>query len=304
MTWQREPEAPDGVGDPDHRRVTIALSTAQPGADESCHRECLLGFVEQYLQALAARDPSALPLAPAVKFTENGTHLAVGDGIWKTRTRLVTRRDAVADPGGGQVALWAVLDEGGAPVLLSVRLRILDRRIHEIETVVARKGSHALFAPDEFAALQSVYLQALEPGQRTPRARMVAIADGYFEGIARHDSRLVQSAADCNRYENGVRMTNRPGAAPTSRACATAVDRLTHITAVPDRRYPVVDEERGAVLSLVLFDIPADAAATPPREGRMVLLAELFKIVGGEIQRIETVMHNLPYGSGSGWAGR
>ena len=33
----------------------------------------------------------------------------------------------------------------------------------------------------------------------------------------------------------------------------------------------------------------------------MLLLAELFKIAAGEIQRIETVMHNLPYGSESGW---
>jgi hypothetical protein len=55
---------------------------------------------------------------------------------------------------------------------------------------------------------------------------------------------------------------------------------------------------------MVVFDIPADAAATPPREGRMLLLAELFKIAGGEIQRLETVMHNLPHGSGSGWAAK
>ena len=68
---------------------------------------------------------------------------------------------------------------------------------------------------------------------------------------------------------------------------------------MPERRYPVVDEERGVVLSMVLFDIPADASATPPREARMLLLAELFKISRGEIQRIETVMHNLPYGSAS-----
>jgi hypothetical protein len=44
----------------------------------------------------------------------------------------------------------------------------------------------------------------------------------------------------------------------------------------------------------------------PPhrREGRMLLLAEVFKIVGGEITRIETVMHNLPYGSPSDWPDR
>ncbi len=225
-------------------------------------------------------------------------------GSGSSRRSLVTRRDVFADPANGQVALWSVLNDGGAPMLLSARLKVQERRIHEIETVVARKGSHALFSPDAFAALPSVYQQSLDPGQRTPGDRMVAIADGYFEGIAKHDSRLVSSAVDCNRFENGVRMTNRPGAEPTPRACATAVDRLTHIKAVPERRYPVVDEERGVVLSMVVFDIPADAAATPPREGRMLLLAELFKIASGEIQRIETVMHNLPYGSGSGWAAK
>lgn len=58
------------------------------------------------------------------------------------------------------------------------------------------------------------------------------------------------------------------------------------------------------MLSMVVFDIPADPAVTPPREGRMLLLAELFKIAGGEIQRIETVMHNLAYGSRSGWTAK
>lgn len=120
-----------------------------------------------------------------------------------------------------------MLDERGAPMLLSARLDVNDRRIVETELVVARKGSHALFAPDAFAALRSADQPVLAPDQRSTRARMIAIADGYFEGIAQHDSRLVSSAIDCNRFENGVRMTNRPGAAPTPRACATAVDRLT-----------------------------------------------------------------------------
>ena len=296
-TWQRDPDVPDGVTDPDRRRLTIRLVDAVAG----CDRACLIAMADRYLAALAKRDPSSLPLSSNVKFTENGARLAIGEGLWKVPTKLVARRDVFADPVSGEVAVWSVLNEGGAPILLSARLRIQDQRIHEIETVVARKGSHALFAPDEFAALPSVYQQVLEPAQRTPRDRLRAIADGYFEGIARHDDRLVSSASDCNRFENGVRMTNRPGSTATPRACATAVNRLTHIKAVPERRYPVVDEERGVVLSMVLFDIPADAGATPPREARMLLLAELFKISGGEIQRIETVMHNLPYGTGSGW---
>ena len=83
-----------------------------------------------------------------------------------------------------------------------------------------------------------------------------------------------------------------------------AVDRLGYIKRVFNRRYPIVDEERGVVFSTIMFDIPADATATPPREARMLLLSEVFRIVSGDIERIETVMHNLPYGSASGWPDR
>ena len=59
VTWQREPDAPDGVTDPERRRVTITLGRHAA----ACDRACLVGFAEQYLKALAARDPSSLPLA-------------------------------------------------------------------------------------------------------------------------------------------------------------------------------------------------------------------------------------------------
>jgi hypothetical protein len=280
----------------------LAATPAPVAAAPACDRACLLGFVDGYLAALLAHDPSALPVAPNVAFTENGTTLRLGDGLWRGVTGVVARREAFADPTTGQAAFWGVLDEGGLPVLLSLRLKIEDQRIAEIETVVSRKGSHALFAPEAFATPTPAFEQVLAPDQRTSRAALVAAANGYFEGLEQHDRRLVASAVDCDRYENGVLMTNRPGAPRTPRACAAAVDRLTQIRRVLNRRFFVVDEERGVVVTMVLFDIPADAAATPPREARMLLLSELFKVTRGEIERIDTVMHNLPYGSESGWA--
>jgi hypothetical protein len=42
---------------------------------------------------------------------ENGTRLSIGDGLWTNHAKLVTRRDAFADPTAGQVAVWGVLDE-------------------------------------------------------------------------------------------------------------------------------------------------------------------------------------------------
>lgn len=272
-------------------------------AAKHCDRDCLVRFVDRYLDALTQHDPSRLPLATGVVYTENGTRVTPGAGLWKTATKVTTRREVFADPATGETAFWGVLDEGGSPVMLSARLQIKNERIAEIETIVTRRGSHSLFAPDAFAATPPAFQQPLEPSQRVPRARLVAAAKGYFDGLEQHDNRLVPSANDCNRYENGTQMTNRNGVI-TPRACAVAVDRLTYIKRVFNRRYSVVDEERGVLFSTVMFDIPADASATPPREARMLLLSEVFKIVSGDIVRIETVMHNLPYGSSSGWPDR
>src|SRR3972149_281761 len=50
------------------------------GASMSASREELIGLVDRYLDALAAHDPSRLPLAGSVKFTENCQTLALGTG--------------------------------------------------------------------------------------------------------------------------------------------------------------------------------------------------------------------------------
>jgi hypothetical protein len=55
-----------------------AFAQAQNGA---CDRACLEGFVNQYLAALEARDPSRLPLTKSAKYTENGVPLKLGDGM-------------------------------------------------------------------------------------------------------------------------------------------------------------------------------------------------------------------------------
>jgi len=280
--------------------LVLLAAMVLPHAAPTCDRACLTGYVDRYLDALVRHDPSHLPLAPNVAFTENTARLIPGDALWKTAAKVVTRREVFADPQTGQAAFWGVIDEGGSPVMLSARLKIENDRVTEIETIAARRGSHSLFAPDAFAATAPAFQRPLDPAKRVSRERLVAVANGYFDGIEHSDNTLVASANACNRFENGTQMTNRNGAF-TPRACAMAVDRLGYITRVFNRRYAIVDEERGVVFSTIMFDIPADAAATPPREARMLLLAEVFKIVGGSIERIETVMHNLPYGAGSGW---
>jgi hypothetical protein len=59
----------------------VAGQSATRDRSEDCDRLCLEGFVNSYLEALAARDPSRLPLADNVVFVENQQVLNLGDGL-------------------------------------------------------------------------------------------------------------------------------------------------------------------------------------------------------------------------------
>jgi hypothetical protein len=97
-------------------------STAR--AAETCDRACLEGFVDQYLAALAAHDPSKLPLTKNARYTENGQELKLGDGMWGPTVSLGTYKLYFADPQAGQVGFFGTIEEHGHPVILGLRLKI------------------------------------------------------------------------------------------------------------------------------------------------------------------------------------
>ena len=57
------------------------VTTTQSRA-ASCNRACLEGFVDRYFAAVIADDPTAVPLAQNVRFSENGQVLPLGEGLW------------------------------------------------------------------------------------------------------------------------------------------------------------------------------------------------------------------------------
>ena len=86
-----------------------------------------------------------------------------------------------------------------------------------------------------------------------------------------------------------------------------------YIAAVRDRRIVAVDETRGLVLMIVVFDHPARRRTVemrgvgevelPPyhQVPNSVLIAELFKVRAGVIEHIEAVLEFAPYGMRTGW---
>jgi hypothetical protein len=68
-----------------------------------------------------------------------------------------------------------------------------------------------------------------------------------------------------------------------------------------DRRYPVVDEERGVVLSIVRFGLKGGAKSQSTATANDRLVAEFFAIKNGFIQEIQAVLSNLPDAKPTGW---
>ena len=209
-------------------------------AQATCDRACMEGFVDRYLDALIAHDPTQLPLARTVKFTENGVRLEVGDSQWKTVIGRGKYRLFVTDAEAGQVAFIGTVREEarnpeGTPTALALRLRVESRQITEIETLMIRstvaqnaggRGSPSRGAPAEQAAPaftgaavnlerlatpNAVFTQTIPQAERMSREDLIKTANMYFSGMEKNDGKGVYPfTADCNRIENGSLSTNVP----------------------------------------------------------------------------------------------
>jgi len=86
-------------------------------------RICYDRLVDDYLAALVAHDPSRIAFAPDARFVENIKATKIGEGLWKTASAgPTTFKLYVPDPVSGQVGFMGLMQEGGKPILLGLRL--------------------------------------------------------------------------------------------------------------------------------------------------------------------------------------
>jgi hypothetical protein len=315
-----------------------AAGQASPGTSAAsmqttCERACLEGFIDRYLDALVARDPAQLPLAPNVKFVENNQVLEIGDGTWRTVTGLGTYRHYFADVAAGQAGMIGIVEENGTKIIYDLRLAIDDSRITEIEAMIARDSNAALLY-EQHGEPHPKFLETVPPDERLPRAELIAIADKYFSGMERNDPNGDYSFFhdECDRWEHARRTTNNDPEEyghSTDTVFVTLNCReqfetgfLGFVTRIRDRRYVVIDEERQTVLAFALFDhngtireIPLSNGTTfvvPPyfSSPRTLQVGEAWRIQDGKLRQIEMTLTEFPYGmppafeSGDDWLAR
>jgi hypothetical protein len=303
-----------------------AMPAAAASADCDKSRVCLQRTLDTYLDALAARDPSRLPVTRNVKYTENGVRLNLGDGLWATASGRPTYRLDVIDEEEGQAGILGRISENGNNNWYAARLRVEpDGRVSEIEVLVNRRmgggPAGAGGAPArEFAEPHPLMDQLLPQEQWLPRGELVRISNAYFTGIDTGTSSQGTSfSPQCQRRENGNIMASNPDAAPGSIAsmdCKTQFDTgfQVIVTDIRERRFEVVDRTKGLAFAWAYFDhdgTPGKMSNTLERTPIDVqpmfrqpfsfYIAEVFKIVDGQIRQIEAVLTTVPYGMESGW---
>ena len=272
----------------------------------------LIAVMDQYLGLLVKNDPAGLAVAKDIKITENGYPIQLGNGLFQTAEEI-TYKQYMADPSVGQVMVFGVVKESVLLANFMVRLKVVKGKITEIETIVARKDESSFASPEDLKEPRPIYARVLPESERSPRDVLIKIANSYFEGIEKNTGEIVPFHKDCNRYENGTQTTNNPSTIATG--CKEQFDNkvYSYITKVRNRRFLMADEEKGLVFGIFTFDMPGkkenfkyfptpfDKLPTRFYKPRSLLLAEMFKIVDGQILSIEAVMVNAPFGATSGW---
>jgi hypothetical protein len=280
-----------------HLPVFLILAVLTPAARAAdCDRECLRGLITQYLDAMVAHKPAALPVADRVKFTEDTVEKRLGEGLWKTASGLRKYRQDILDVRQGVAASQVVVEEAGMPVMLVLRLKVAGGKITEVETQTTRsRAEGAIYNID---ALQTAgKAMNLEPERAQLNSRDDAIKAALFYPAGLKIGSFVEVnapfAPDAYRIENGT-VTAGPGCARAGCENIKAQTIMKHPAITT--RVVAVDEQLGIVLLRMNF---GDTGSYGP--GNSLIVWEAFKVYGGQIHAVEAFMRVMPASAGSGW---
>jgi hypothetical protein len=181
--------------------LLLATSGGVRAADAPCDRACLNGFVDQYLAALVAHDPSKLPLTKTARYTENGQTLKLGDGMWGPVITMGTYKLYFADPKAGQAGFFGTLEEHGHPAILGLRLKVENRRISEMEAIVIRSTARGSFSSPQDLKDQPLLNEPVAAADSNTRDELVTIANSYSKDWKRRptSTRLSTRTASVSR---------------------------------------------------------------------------------------------------------
>jgi hypothetical protein len=279
--------------------LAVTAGGTASAQSNTCDRECLRGTMTTFLHALLEHDASKVPVAAAVRVTEDGVEKPLANvSLLRTITRLRGYRQDILDERAGMAGATVVVEEVGAPVLLVVRLKVVDRKIGEIETVATRSRTDGLiFNIDGLSAPSEAMNYAPRPEQLASREDAIKAAMHYPTGLNAATTFAAVNAPfapNAYRYENGQVMagpdcTFAPGCQNIATQSLAIFERLGNV----QTRVIGVDERLGIVWLRMAWGARQEG-------GEQLTVWESFKVYDGQIHAVEAFMKILPFELRSG----
>lgn len=283
----------------------IALNPAQ--AQIGCDRACLTGHVDTWFNGLLTNKTDGIALAENVKITFNGQPTDLAGTFWDAAESTPYRWD-IANMRLGDTGTEAVIrNADGSLSMLMVRLKVQNGAITEIETIRANQGeADRLWGPETLLerGVTKTLQFSIREAEQDSYYRLIAAAEGYWRAFQTNGTEAYHPAdllPDSERFENGLQTTGvvRDGQYASTAAGFDAGRFIGRN--LWDRRYPVVDEERGIVLSIVRFGLKDGMESQSVATSNPRLVGEFFVMKSGMIQEVHAVLFNLPENTPTGW---
>jgi hypothetical protein len=254
------------------------------GSSGECTRDLLDGLLDAYFEALSAGDPSSLPLAADVKFTENAEVAELGMTDFWMNAGATKYSQRALDTQACSVAAQAVIPENGMDLPVALRIKVEGGEMTEVETIVVRPGDYtASFAVDsDPAAIIAIaddigWHDEVPEAQRPTRQQLTAWIDKYFRAFP---NGVCNVTGACRRLENG-------GGNFSCSASCSANTPTTGGTFEP--RVIIVDELRGIAAGLTIFDFQTTGH----------LDMHMIKMSGGQVHAVHAILGDT--NGQSGW---
>jgi hypothetical protein len=308
----------------------IALSTNVAQAE--CNRQCLEKMMKDYLAAMVKHNPTALPIAGNVRFTENTDKtievLPIGKGLWETASAGPGEFQMyAADPVEHAAACLVIMKEKNKDIYLGARIKLNeDDKIIEAEHIVVRDVKLGPTLENPRPGL----LEDVPSKQRMKHWDLMGIGLSYYDALTGEDGTLAPMAKTCERHENGMITA---GGKPTAKDqeipgvkldpamskfpkdCTGQISTGTfaYITEIKPRRLVVADVEKGIAVGFSMFyhtgelktmkikNVPGVTEIKAFDQKFNLPAVHFFKVRKGEIYEIEAIGTMLPYGESSKW---
>jgi hypothetical protein len=213
-----------------------------------CSRSRLQAAADKYVEALKKGDPSVMPLASTVIYTERRKEVPLGQGIWKAPVVVDFYRTLV-DVDICETFTEVISANNNPQYVTGTRLKVIDGKITEIESLVSDKDDW-LFNADNYLKYSSTEnWDVIPPDKRSDRSALVRAASDYFDIFTDYASfSKVPWGIPCVRIEGGAYTNSNNDPNPS---CTAGVPKGGGVP-MTNRRY-IVDLDMGAVVGQIDF---------------------------------------------------